>query len=82
MASLNNGFNGARLKAARLYNELTISDVANETGLSYQAISQYENSKCEPKLDVVFKLVGLLGFPREYYYQNDDDKISIWRYLF
>lgn len=77
MASLNNGFNGARLKAARLYNELTISDVANETGLSYQAISQYENSKCEPKLDVVFKLVGLLGFPREYYYQNDDDKISI-----
>ena len=77
MASLNDGFNGNRLKAARLFNELTISDIANKTGVSYQAISQYENNKCEPKLDVVFKLVGLLGFPREFYYQKNDDRISI-----
>lgn len=77
MAPLKDGFNGDRLKAARLFNELTISDIANETGVSYQAISQYENNKCEPKLDVVFKLVGLLGFPREFYYQKDDDRISM-----
>ena len=77
MASLNDGFNGNRLKAARLFNELTISDIANETGVSYQAISQYENNKCEPKLNIVFKLVGLLGFPREFYYQKDDDSISM-----
>ena len=35
-------FNGARLKSARTYRGKTISQIADETGVSKQAISQFE----------------------------------------
>jgi Zn-dependent peptidase ImmA (M78 family)/DNA-binding XRE family transcriptional regulator len=77
MGSVNASFNGERLKAARQYNAMTINDVAKETGLSSQAISQFENNKVEPKLETVLKLIGLLGFPRRYFYESDQDDFTI-----
>ena len=45
MMRVQSGFNGKRLKAARLYRGLTISEVAKMSDVSKQAISQFENSK-------------------------------------
>lgn len=77
MAILESSFNGARLKAARQYNAMTIGDVANALGISNQSISQFENNKTEPKLENVFLLSNLLGFPREYFYERDESDVAI-----
>ena len=77
MAILESSFNGARLKAARQYNVMTIGDVANALGISNQSISQFENNKTEPKLENVFLLSNLLGFPREYFYERDESDVTI-----
>lgn len=77
MSILESSFNGARLKAAREYNGMTISDVAQALKVSNQSISQFENNKTEPKQENVFFLSNLLGFPREYFYERDDMEITI-----
>lgn len=77
MAILESSFNGARLKAARQYNAMTIGDVAKALCISNQSISQFENNKTEPKLENVFLLSNLLGFPREYFYERDEIDVTI-----
>lgn len=68
-------FNGERLKAARLYNAMTISDVAEQAGVSKQAISQFETNKSEPKLETMITLAVVLGFPRDFFYNVDQNKV-------
>ncbi|MGB4660119.1 MAG: XRE family transcriptional regulator [Mobilitalea sp.] len=68
-------FNGERLKSARLFNKMTVSELAENVDVSKQAISQYETNKSEPKIEVLLKLISVLGFPREFYYQNDKKRI-------
>ncbi|MEG0297514.1 MAG: ImmA/IrrE family metallo-endopeptidase [Clostridium sp.] len=68
-------FNGERLKSARLFKMMTIIELAESVGVSKQAISQYETNKSEPKIDVLLKLSSVLGFPREYFYEEDKKKI-------
>ncbi len=72
MYRLESSFNGARLKSARQYNEMTIGEVAEFVGLTNQAISQFENNKAEPKPENIFSLCNLLGFPREYFFEEDN----------
>jgi Zn-dependent peptidase ImmA (M78 family)/DNA-binding XRE family transcriptional regulator len=68
-------FNGERLKSARLFNMMTISDLAERVNISKQAVSQYETNKSEPKLEVLLNLSSILGFPREYFYEVDKRRI-------
>lgn len=77
MAILESSFNGARLKAARQYNAMTIGDVAQALDVSNQSISQFENNKTEPKLENIFLLSNLLGFPKEYFYERDDVNVTM-----
>lgn len=67
-------FNGERLKIARLYRGKTISELAEETGISKQAISQFENNKNVPKFETLLSLMNSLSFPREYFHQRDSIK--------
>ena len=67
-------FNGERLKIARLYRGKTISELAGETGISKQAISQFENNKTAPGFETVLNLMNSLNFPREYFHQKDNIK--------
>lgn len=67
-------FNGERLKIARLYRGKTISELAEETGISKQAISQFENNKTTPGFETVLNLMNSLNFPREYFHQSDNIK--------
>lgn len=77
MSMLESSFNGARLRAARQYNGMTISEVAQALHITNQSVSQFENNKVEPKNENVFLLSNLLGFPREYFYESDNLNITI-----
>lgn len=58
-------FNGERLKKARQYNGLTISELADMVGVTKQMISQYENGHAPT--EKVFLFSKNLGFPFEYF---------------
>ena len=64
-------FNGERLKKARLYRGMTVSDLAENLGMSKQAISQYETGKNQPEKTKLFNISAALGFPYSYFYQAD-----------
>lgn len=66
-------FNGERLKNARLYRGKTITELAEETEISKQAISQFENGKATPSIETLLKIMNVLKFPREYFRQIDED---------
>lgn len=74
---MKSSFNGARLKVARQYNTLTIGEVAEKIGVSTQAVSQFENNKTEPKTENLFQIVNLLGFPKEFYFEEDRTDVKV-----
>lgn len=67
-------FNGDRLRKARIYNGLTLTELAERTGLSKQSVSLYENGKNIPDYQRVAALSRELGFPFDFFFQRD--KIS------
>ncbi|MGG0506262.1 XRE family transcriptional regulator [Priestia megaterium] len=70
-------FNPERLKAARIYEGLTITDLANAINVSKQAISQFEHGKNQPSLETLLQLMKVLNFPREYFYGQDPHNVQI-----
>ena len=46
-----NNFNGERLKLARIYRNMTASELAEKIGVTRQAVLQYEKNENNPKLD-------------------------------
>lgn len=69
-------FNGERLKAARIYRGKTSAELADDIGVTKQSVSLYENGKAKPSLENLFKLISALGFPREYFYEEDKKEIK------
>ena len=69
----NNRFRGERLKNARLFRGLTLTELADRTGISKQSISQYENGSV-PDIQRVVTIAHQLGFPPEYFLQEDSCK--------
>lgn len=63
-------FNGQRLKIARLYRNLSISDLADKIGIKKQSISQFETGLTKPKVETELLLIRELQFPRSFFYQN------------
>lgn len=70
-------FNGARLKSARKYRGKTIIELANDIGVSKQAISQYENGAIYPVFETLIKIIDVLKFPREYFYERDSVEVEL-----
>lgn len=66
-----NTFNKNRLKSARIFSGFTISELADLSSVSKQAISQFENGKNKPTLETLMKIMYVLKFPREYFYESD-----------
>lgn len=64
-------FNGNRLRDARRYRSMTITDLATAIGITKQMISKYENDKSIPSLEIMFKIIKVLNFPREFFYGED-----------
>lgn len=70
-------FSGDRLRTARIYRNMTISDLADKISVSKQAISQYEKELIAPKPEVLFKLVSILEFPMAFFTEQGDVKTKI-----
>jgi len=69
-------FNGNRLKNARLYRGLTVEELAEKTDVSKQTVSQYENGRIVPSFEKILSLSRELGFPYEYFIQQDFLKVK------
>lgn len=68
---MNKIFNGQRLKEARLYNKLTITELGVRLNVTKQMISKYENQNIEPSFEKSLQLATILGYPREFFYTKD-----------
>ena len=66
-------FNGDRLKQARLYRGITITELAESIDVKKQSISQYEKGIMAPKADTMMGLIRELRFPKKYFYENNND---------
>ena len=68
-----NRFRGERLKNARLFRGLTLTELAGQTDISKQSLSQYENGSI-PDIQRVMAIARALDFPTEYFLQEDKCK--------
>ena len=68
-----NRFRGERLKNARLLRGLTLTELAEQTNISKQSLSQYENGSI-PDIQRVMAIAHALDFPTEYFLQEDKCK--------
>lgn len=58
---------GEKIRQARIIREKSITELADELGVSKQAVFQYENNLIEPKSEIIFKLSSALGFPTNFF---------------
>ncbi len=70
-------FNGKRLKIARVYRGKTIDQVSKETNINKKDILAFEENKYKPTVENSLKLSNVLNFPREYFYKNENLKITV-----
>lgn len=59
--------NGERLKNARLFRGLSLTDLAEATKITKQTLSLYENEAIKPEISKLFILAEALKFPPEYF---------------
>lgn len=64
-------FFGERLKRARQFRGLTLTDLALKTGISKQSLSLYENGTNFPDLEKILSLSQQLGFPYLHFFVQD-----------
>lgn len=67
-------FNGERLRNARIYNGISLTELAEKADIKKQSISLYENGKNTPDYEKVWTLARILGFPYDYFFQEDKVK--------
>lgn len=65
-------FRGERLKNARLFRGMTLTELANKTGISKQSLSLYENNAPKPDYERGYTLALTLHFPYEFFLQKDN----------
>lgn len=70
-------FNGKRLKIARVYRGKTIDQVSKETNINKKDILAFEENKYKPTVENALKLSNVLNFPRDYFYKNENLKITV-----
>lgn len=63
-------------KKARLFNEMTLSDLAKEINaiphsITKQSLSLYENGSVVPKYETILAFVKVLQFPYDYFFENE-----------
>ena len=64
-------FQGERLKSARQLRGLTLTALAEQTGISKQSISQYENGDTRPEHERGFRLASVLEVPYDFFLSED-----------
>lgn len=70
-------FNGERLKLARIYRNMTASELADKIGVTRQAVMQYEKNESNPKLETEFTIITTLHFPRDFFYKENSNILPV-----
>lgn len=65
-------FNGERLKEARLFNKMTITQIAELLNVSKQMISKYEKGRATPSEESLEILERELKFSRDFFFGKDN----------
>lgn len=73
---MNFSFSGKRLKEARLYNKMSITELAEKLNISKQMVTKYENDLSAPTTEKSLLLNGILGYPRELFYSEENYAFS------
>lgn len=71
-----NAFRGEQLKKARLLRGLTLTQLANQTEVSKQSLSLYENSVNRPEYARGMKIANALNVPYEFFLHEDNYSTS------
>jgi Zn-dependent peptidase ImmA (M78 family)/transcriptional regulator with XRE-family HTH domain len=61
-------FNGSKLKLAREFHCMTVSELAHEIDVSHQMISSYEKGDKTPTEERLKKIIEILKFPRTFFF--------------
>lgn len=69
-------FNGERLRESRYFRQYSITQLAENIGVSKQMISKYEKNLSKPSSEVMQKIIFELGFPLSYYQTSDKFKTT------
>lgn len=70
-------FNGEKLKLARRFNKLTLSEMSDYLNVSKQMVSKYEKNLSQPSSESLFQLEKLLGFPRKFYFESNFENSKV-----
>lgn len=62
---------GERLREARRFRQLSITELAENVGVSKQMISKYERNESIPSIEVYQKIISNLEFPLKFFQQKD-----------
>ncbi len=69
-------FYGERMKSARLYRGITLTELSSRTSISKQSLSLYENGDNYPDSEKGQRIALALGFPYDFFLYHDHNKIS------
>lgn len=75
-------FNGERLKEARIYRGMTITQLSENLNLTKQMVSKYENGLANPNFETVAKLMMILNFPKQFFYEQDLVQLKVGNTFF
>lgn len=64
-------FEGDRLREARRFRQMSITELAESVGVSKQMISKYERNESVPSIEVYQKIISRLEFPLKFFQQKD-----------
>ena len=78
----NKKFLGMNLYIARSLNELTLQDLADNIGLTKQAIQYFESGSREPLSETIDKLSEILMVDKKFFYLNDNYTIPSEQFHF
>ena len=62
------------LREIRLEKGLTLYELGELVGVSWQSISYYENGSRRPSPEIAIKIGKILGFPWTRFYEDDNRK--------
>lgn len=69
-------FNGERLKEARLFNKMSITQIADLLNISKQMVSKYEKGRATPSEESLEILERELRFPRDFFFGSDNFSLT------
>lgn len=69
-------FQPKRLKEGRSFRGLTQLKLAEQIGITKQAISQFEKGTMVPNLDMIYQFVDILEFPINYFFKPYKENLS------